>query len=203
MRPCDMRCAWKSHYENGIIATCDCRKKVGWFQLSCDRIQQSHVAHISPFTQRHFVARRISFVASCKHTFTVSRPVCLSLNSVLFARHATATCCRNKVEIIQRSGDSMQQLHLCTCRQTCRQEHFAYMYIYSTCRQNIRLTNAPFIFRTGVQPPPGHAVVTFDISWLHSNWTYPSSVCTLMKYEPVIGSLQLGKKSCSTRIWSW
>ena len=62
----------KSHYVNGLIATCDCRKKDGQFQLSCDSMQQSHVAQISPFTQRDFVARRIfiSFVASCKHTLT-------------------------------------------------------------------------------------------------------------------------------------
>ena len=44
---------------NGLIATCDCRKKVEWFQLSCDSMQQSHVAQISPFTQRDFVARRM------------------------------------------------------------------------------------------------------------------------------------------------
>ena len=55
-----MRRASKSHYVNRLIATCDCRKKVGWFQLSCDSMQQSHVAQISPFTQRDFVARRIS-----------------------------------------------------------------------------------------------------------------------------------------------
>ena len=67
-RPCDMRCASTSHYVNGLIATCDCRKKVGCFQLSCDSMQQSHVAQISPFTQRDFVARCISFVASCKRT---------------------------------------------------------------------------------------------------------------------------------------
>ena len=29
MRPCDMRRSSKSHYVNGLIATCDCRKKVG------------------------------------------------------------------------------------------------------------------------------------------------------------------------------
>ena len=67
-RPCDMRCASTSHYVNGLIATCDCRKKVGCFQLSCDSMQQSHVAQISPFTQRDFVARCISFVASCRRT---------------------------------------------------------------------------------------------------------------------------------------
>ena len=65
-----MRHALKSHYINGLIATCGW-KKVGWFQLSCDSMQQSHVAQISPFTQRDFVARRISFVASCKRTFSI------------------------------------------------------------------------------------------------------------------------------------
>ena len=31
--------ASKSHYVNGLIETCDCRKKVGRFQLSCDSMQ--------------------------------------------------------------------------------------------------------------------------------------------------------------------
>ena len=34
-------------------------------------MQQSHVAQISLFTQRDFVARCISFVALCKRTLTV------------------------------------------------------------------------------------------------------------------------------------
>ena len=55
-----MRRASKSHYVHGLIAICDCRKKVGWFQLSCDSMQQSYVAQISPFIQRDFVARRMS-----------------------------------------------------------------------------------------------------------------------------------------------
>ena len=36
-----------------------CRKKVEIIQLSCDIIQQSHAAQISPFTQRDFVACRM------------------------------------------------------------------------------------------------------------------------------------------------
>ena len=35
------------------------RKKVEIIQLSCDSMQKSHVAQISPFTQRDFVARRM------------------------------------------------------------------------------------------------------------------------------------------------
>ena len=53
---CDMRLS----QESWMIST----------SLACDSMQQSHVAQISPFTQRNFVAYRISFVASCKRTLT-------------------------------------------------------------------------------------------------------------------------------------
>ena len=45
-----------------------CHKKVEWFQLSCNSIQQWRVAQISPLTERDFVARHMShvFVASSK-----------------------------------------------------------------------------------------------------------------------------------------
>ena len=45
-------------------------------------MQQSHVAQISPFTQRDFVARRISFVASCKRTFIRHNFTCTSSNII-------------------------------------------------------------------------------------------------------------------------
>ena len=37
-----------------------CKRAIEWFQLSCDSMQQSHVAQIGPFTQRDFVAHRMS-----------------------------------------------------------------------------------------------------------------------------------------------
>ena len=67
-----MRHASKSHYDNGLIATCDCRKKVGCFQLSCDSMQQSHVAQISPFTRMsHQFCRIVYTHLNIKPTSTI------------------------------------------------------------------------------------------------------------------------------------
>ena len=66
----NMRCASKS------CCVIDCCKKIEIIQLSCDSMQQSHVAQISLFTQHNFVARRMShvFVALCKRAFTLWVP---------------------------------------------------------------------------------------------------------------------------------
>ena len=65
-----------------------CRKKVEIIRLSCESMQQSHVAQISPFTQRDFVACRmfLSHVACfCRmsHVFVACR---------MFLSHVACFC---------------------------------------------------------------------------------------------------------------
>ena len=72
-------------------ATVACSRKVEIIQLSCDSMQQSHVAQISPFTAR-FCRTSHVFVASCKRALILQEAMFttrkgLWLNVQVASRH--------------------------------------------------------------------------------------------------------------------
>ena len=97
-KTCDVR-------QNRAATVECCRKKVEWFQLSCDSMQQSHVAQISPFTQRDFVARRmflshVPCFCRMSHVFVARRMFLSHVACFCRMSHVFVASCKRTLSIV-------------------------------------------------------------------------------------------------------